>query len=66
MKKHFDGSNISGLASGSHSNSSRIWIAFVPFKMDLTFGKILNILEKHNKYIAIAHVQRISFLCMLR
>ena len=47
----------------------RFVLPFLTFMVDLTFGKILNVLEDSqqvNYLIAIAHVQKVSFLQMRR
>ena len=44
MEKRYEGSNILFLESRAHSMSLQIWISFfLPYIVDLTFGKILNI-----------------------
>ena len=62
MEKNFDGSIILDLEFGIFTD---LHCLFSPFKVDLTFGKTLNILEEsHSKYIVIAFVQQISLLCI--
>ena len=45
MERPYEGSNILLLESRAHS-FYRFWLAFLPFIVDLTFGKILNIWEE--------------------
>ena len=46
MEKHYEGSRILFLESRAQSVSLQICISFLPFIVDLTFGKTLNIYEK--------------------
>ena len=46
MERPYEGSNILVLESRAHSCLYRFWLAFLPFIVDLTFGKILNIWEE--------------------
>ena len=45
MEKDCESSNILFLESGAHSMSPQIFVALLPFVVDLTLGKILNIRE---------------------
>ena len=49
-----------------YSSVQGLILSFSTIKVDLTFGKILNICygKSHSKYVAIAHVQKIPFSCM--
>ena len=40
MERHYEGSHISFLESRAQSMSLQICLAFLPFIVDLTFGKI--------------------------
>ena len=66
MEKHYKGSNILVLKSRVHSKSSETCIPYLPFKVDLTFGKYLEYMGRVNACIAVAHVQKIYFLQMGR
>ena len=66
MGKHFEGNNILNLKSGAHSKSSETCIPYLPFKVDLTFGKYLEYMGRLNACIAVAHEQKIYFLQMGR
>ena len=46
MERHYEGSNILFLESRAHSSLYRFVLAFLPFIVDLTSGKMLNILEE--------------------
>ena len=47
MGKHYEGSDILFLESGAHFKSLQIFVLpFLPFIVDLIFGKILNIWEE--------------------
>ena len=43
MERHYEGSHILFLESRAQSMALQICISFLPFIVDLTFGKILNI-----------------------
>ena len=75
MESHYEGSHIVFLESRTQSMSLyRFVLAFLPFIVDLTFGKILNIYMIRvtvGKSLArntnsLAHVQKIPFLQMPR
>ena len=46
MERHYERSHILFLESRAQSMSLQICISFLPFIVDLTIGKILNIYEK--------------------
>ena len=54
MERHYEGSPILFLESRVQSMSLQICISFLPFIVDLTFGKILNTWEEsqYNRSIA--------------
>ena len=43
MERHYEGSHILFLESSAQSMALQICISFLPFTVDLTFAKILNI-----------------------
>ena len=52
MERLYEGSQILFLESRAQSMALQICISFLPFIVDLTFGKILNIYEKsHSRYL---------------
>ena len=48
-EEHDEGSNILYKESEVHSRSLQIVLLFLPFMVDLTFGKILNIWKSHSR-----------------
>ena len=51
MEKHYEDSNILFLEYGVFSKSLQICATFLPFTVDLAFGKILNAWDESQLYV---------------